>query len=45
MRPILLQFKAEAHIGQGSKVTYNVQSVKYFAPKAFEAAVMANISA
>ena len=45
MRPTCAQFKAPAHIGQGSTVTYKVQSVKYFPPMASVAAVTATISA
>ena len=45
MRPICDQFRAPAHIGQGSTVTYSVQSLRYLAPTASVAAVMAIISA
>ena len=45
MRPIWAQFRAPAHIGQGSTVTYKVHSGRYFPPMASVAAVMAIISA
>ena len=45
MRPIWAQFRAAAHIGQGSTVTYKVASFKYLPPRASVAAVMAIISA
>ena len=45
MRPTWAQFRAPAHIGQGSTVTYKVQSVRYLPPMASVAAVMATISA
>ena len=41
MRPICDQNKAPAHMLHGSRVTYKVQSGKYFAPRALDAAVMA----
>ena len=45
MCPILFQYKAPAHIKQGSRVTYKVASGKYFACKFSQALVIAKISA
>ena len=45
MRPIWLHANAPAHIGQGSTVTYKVQSLRYLPPIVEAAAVMACNSA
>ena len=45
IRPIWAHPKAAAHMGHGSNVTYNVQSVRYLPPTASVAAVIAIISA
>ena len=45
MRPIWAQQRAAAHMGQGSTVTYKVQSLRYLPPIASVAAVRAIIYA